>query len=149
MTIVTIYALLGDDLKLIYAPKSSDIYFTNCTIACLFFFSLEVILSSFGIDMYLNSFFFWLDLVSTISLVTDIPPIMDAITGGGGSAETEEGETDVSQQTEAAALARASRGAKLGSKAGRLTRVIRIIRLVRIVKLYKSANHAMAKKEAK
>lgn len=37
----------------------------------------------------------------------------------------------------------------MGSKAGRLTRVIRIIRLVRIVKLYKSANHALAKQEAK
>jgi hypothetical protein len=48
MTIVTIYALLGDDLKLIYAPKMYDYVFTNLTIASLFLFSLELSLQIFG-----------------------------------------------------------------------------------------------------
>jgi hypothetical protein len=44
-------------------------------------------------------------------------------------------------------LARASRGARIGTRAGRMARVIRLIRLVRVVKLYKSANQAMVNKE--
>ena len=82
MTIVTLYALIGDDLKLIYAPKANDIVFTNLTIVSLFLFTLELSLSSFGYENYLNSFFFWLDLVSTASLITDIEPIMDWLAGG-------------------------------------------------------------------
>lgn len=44
-------------------------------------------------------------------------------------------------------MARASRGARIGTRAGRMTRVIRLIRLVRVVKLYKSTNQVMANKE--
>lgn len=39
-------------------------------------------------------------------------------------------------------MAKASRGARIGTKAGRIARVIRLIRLIRIVKLYKTANNA-------
>ena len=42
---------------------------------------IELILASIGKEGYLNSFFYWLDLVSTLSLVTDIPPIWSKIIG--------------------------------------------------------------------
>lgn len=134
MTIVTIYALFGDDCRLIFAPKDADDLFTLLTFISLILFLIELILASIGQPDYFNSFFFWLDLVSSLSLVTDIEPIMNAITGGGDD------ETDT---TDSASLARASRGARIGTKAGRMTRVIRLIRLIRIVKLYKSANQAI------
>lgn len=153
MTIVTLYALLGDDLRLIYAPKDYDEVFTNLTIVSLILFTIELTLSAAAVENYLNSFFFWLDLVSTFSLITDIGPIMDWLSGSDSSQSDDiTGSTIATTgtaQTDTVSLARASRGAKLGSKAGRLTRVIRIIRLVRIVKLYKSANQALAKQEAK
>ena len=130
MTIVTIYALFGDDCRLIFAPKEGDDTFTLLTFISMILFLIELILASIGQPDYFNSFFFWLDLVSTLSLVTDIEPLMDMITGGGEETDT----------TDSASLARASRGARIGTKAGRMTRVIRLIRLIRIVKLYKSAN---------
>jgi hypothetical protein len=40
-------------------------------------------------------------------------------------------------------LARAGRGARIGTRAARFARVIRLIRMIRIMKLYKSANFAM------
>lgn len=40
-------------------------------------------------------------------------------------------------------MARAGRGARIGTKAARLARIIRLIRLIRIVKLYKSADFVM------
>jgi len=151
MTIVTLYALIGDDLKLIYAPKEYDIVFMNLTIVSLALFTSELLLQMFGYDGYTYSFFFWLDFVSTASLITDIEPIMNWLAGEGSASSDghTDGTDEASAQTDSVSLARASRGAKLGSKAGRLTRVIRIIRLVRIVKLYKSANHALAKQDAK
>lgn len=141
MTIVTIYALLGDDLRLIFFPKEADDWFTLLTFISLILFLIELCLASLGQPDYFNSFFFWLDLISSLSLVTDIEPIMAAITGGG--------ENDTDTGTDSASLARASRGARIGTKAGRMTRVIRLIRLIRIVKLYKSANNAIAKQEEK
>lgn len=81
MTIVTLYALIGDDLRLIYAPKEYDHVFTNLVIISFILFLAELILQIIGYEKYLNSFFFWLDLVSTASLITDIEPIMNWLSG--------------------------------------------------------------------
>jgi len=144
MFLVTLYALLGDDIRLLAFPKSLDDTFIKMTIASLFLFLIELTLASIGQPDYLGSFFFWLDLISTLSIITDIPPIMDAMTGAGGGTDAEGGEDDAG---DAASLARASRGARIGTKAGRMTRVIRLIRLIRVVKLYKSATQAQVKEE--
>ena len=146
MFLVTLYALLGDDIRLLAFPKSLDDTFIKMTIASLFLFLIELTLASIGQPDYLGSFFFWLDLISTLSIITDIPPIMDAMTGAGGGTDAE-GEGD--DAGDAASLARASRGARIGTKAGRMTRVIRLIRLIRVVKLYKSATQAQVKEEQK
>jgi hypothetical protein len=81
MTIVTIYALFFDDIRLVVFTKSDDDIFFGITSACLFFFTLEIVLSSYSKpDEYFLSFFFWLDVVSTLSLIPDIGWIMDGIT---------------------------------------------------------------------
>ena len=43
--------------------------------------SFELIIQSIGKDDYLNTFFFWLDLISTVSLITDIDFIWNRILG--------------------------------------------------------------------
>jgi hypothetical protein len=49
---------------------------------CLFFFTIEIIMASYGNPkIYWLSFFFWLDVVSTLSIIPDIGWIMDEITG--------------------------------------------------------------------
>ena len=40
-------------------------------------------------------------------------------------------------------MARAGRGARIGTRAGRIVRIVRMLRLVRIVKLYKHAHQAI------
>ena len=96
-------------------------------------FALELIAASVGKPVYWLSFFFWLDLIATLSLVTDIDPLVEAVSSS-------EQDGNGSAATDTATLARASRGARIGTRAGRMTRVIRLIRLIRVVKLYKSAN---------
>lgn len=131
MTIITIYALLGDDLRIIFSPKSGDPWFLMGTAISMVMFSIEIILASIAKEGYFGSFFFWLDLISTVSLFTDIEPIMDALTGGNSN-----------DAADSAAIARASRGARIGTRAGRIARIVRLIRLIRIVKLYKQADQA-------
>ena len=98
MTIVTIYALLGDDLKLLTTTLEADDFFTAATAISLVLFMLELILASIGKEDYFNSFFFWLDLVSTLSLVTDIPPIMNAIVGDTASNDVLDADIDNMEQ---------------------------------------------------
>jgi len=146
MTLVTIYALLGDDIKLLTTTKEADVYFTWCTAIALVLFMFELILASIGKEGYLNSFFYWLDLVSTLSLITDIPFVWNQIIGDSPTndvgAELNDKDTKKNnsnnKKQDGASLARASRGARIGTKAGRIARVVRLIRLIRIVKLYKS-----------
>ena len=107
------------------------------TIVCFFLFTIELIAASVGKPGYWLSFFFWLDLIATLSIITDIEPLMEALLG----------DTNSAAGADTVTLARASRGARIGTRAGRMARVIRLIRLVRIVKLYKSANQAMVNKE--
>ena len=79
--VFTIYALFGDDMRLYFFMKSSDTTFMTLNIITLLLFTFEIILSSIGVQGYFGNFFFWLDLISTVSLITDIKPLWDLITG--------------------------------------------------------------------
>jgi len=131
MTIVTLYALLGDDLRLLLFPIGADPTFLGLTIFAMFLFTAELILSSIGYLGYFKSFFFWLDLISTISLLSDIEPLMVFII-----------DLFIDDDSNSDSVTQATRGA-------RLARVVRLIRLVRVVKLYKTAKRRRQLKEEK
>lgn len=90
MTIVTLYALLGDDIRLMATTSETDNIFVALTSVSLVLFLIELLLASIGKDGYFNSFFFWLDLISTVSLITDIPVIMDWLTGNTSVVSTDD-----------------------------------------------------------
>lgn len=48
MTILTIYALFGDDLRLLAFTKEDDPVFYSITIACFVFFVIEITLASYS-----------------------------------------------------------------------------------------------------
>lgn len=137
MTILTIYALFGDDVRLFFS-KDIDDFFYGVTSACLFFFTLEIILSIMK-KGYFCSFYFWLDTMATLSLISDIGWIWDPIVGNQ--------DFSASNAQQASQLARAGRGARVGTRAGRIIRIIRLVRLIRIVKLYKHASGAITEKK--
>ena len=85
MLIVTIYALIGDDIRILAFNKDHDDVFLALNILALSLFLIELLLSSIGINEYFGSFFFWLDLLSTLSIVTDIEPLWALIVAIGGS----------------------------------------------------------------
>lgn len=133
MTIITLYALFGDDCKLAWFDRSADEAFNYITTFALILFAIEITLNSLSQEGYFNSFYFWLDIISTISLITDISWVWDTIINKGD-------DYNASNAEQAGQLARAGRGARIGTRAGRIARVIRLIRLVRVGRLWKQAN---------
>ena len=41
-------------------------------------------MASFAKEDYFNGFYFWLDIISTVSIITDIGWVMEGILGDGG-----------------------------------------------------------------
>ena len=50
-------------------------------LACLVFFTLELVLASIAKKDYFLGFYFWLDIISTLSLIPDIGWFWDPIIG--------------------------------------------------------------------
>eukprot|EP00440_Ansanella_granifera_P046420 gb/GFBE01050273.1/.p1 GENE.gb/GFBE01050273.1/~~gb/GFBE01050273.1/.p1 ORF type:complete len:1006 (+),score=225.91 gb/GFBE01050273.1/:1-3018(+) len=129
---LTFWALLGDDLRILTTDKPADQWFNIVTIVCLFFFTVEVVLSSLCKQDYFLGFFFSLDCISTASLVLDLTWVADTL---------------VSDDMAMGEQARSGRTARLGASIGR---VVRVLRLIRIVKLYKAMyEKMMAQKDKK
>lgn len=84
-------------------------------------------------ENYFLKFYFWLDLISTLTMFLDLMWIDQLISGGNGAIQT---------TASVAKVARASRASKIGAKA---TKLIRIIRLIRFLKLYKTASRQLVK----
>lgn len=137
MTVITVYALFADDFRLLFSTKPADDVFYSITLISFLLFLLELLLASLATPDYFLGFYFWLDLIATLSLITDIAWIWDEIVG------TED--VDASNADQAGSVARAGRSARIGTRASRLARVIRLIRLIRVVKLYKNAQNALIK----
>ena len=79
MTLITIYALFFDDIRLIAFPGEYDDYFFGVTLVGMILFFQEICMSTYATPRYKLSFFFWLDLVSTISMIPDCGWIWNAI----------------------------------------------------------------------
>ena len=92
MTVLTLYALFGDDAKLCLADSTADDAFVVAAIMCIIFFGVEIVLQCFAYAWYFRGFYFWVDLASTLSILTEIPAVMAevAILVGGSGGESAE-----------------------------------------------------------
>lgn len=162
MTVVTIYALYSDDVRVLVFNKGADPVFVVFSSIAFFLFLIEIGIQCWCRDKYLKipnsknmycgseamwaerwqslrklicigSFYFWLDLLATLSMVFEIPWMTS---GSGDGVEDNFGEN-----------ARAGKASRAGAKAARILRVVRMIRLVRLVKLYKYFSEKKNKKE--
>jgi len=81
LTLMTVYALIGDDIRVLSTSKPADAIFYGVTFGSLIIFTIEIIVQSICKEGYFLGFFFWLDLISTISLIMDIGWIWNPIMG--------------------------------------------------------------------
>lgn len=131
MFLNTLFALFGDDLRLWLTTKDADIYFEIGFSISLFLFILELLLNSLIRSIYAEPFFFYLDIIATLSLVPDVSWLMWIILILVDRTPIEESK-DVILGTVISSSAASGR-------AQRLIKSIRLIRLIRIIKLYKYA----------
>eukprot|EP00744_Colponema_vietnamica_P002709 GILI01004220.1.p1 GENE.GILI01004220.1~~GILI01004220.1.p1 ORF type:complete len:852 (+),score=253.70 GILI01004220.1:189-2744(+) len=136
MTTWTVYALFADDIRVLSTDSSYDDGFFGTTCVALAFFTVELVAASISRPGYFMSFFFWLDVLSTVSLIPDIGWIWDSIVNS-SSANGVSG---------AAAIAKTGRASRAASRA---SRIIRIVRLIRLIKVYKQAQAHLNTDEVK
>ena len=127
ITLLTLYSLFADDIRIVATPKTADVAFDGMGIALICIFTIEIMLSSFAIDKYFGSFFFVLDIISTLSLLFDVSLFTNLVYSSSFSSYT---------FSQVAAQSKASRAAI------RAVRIVKLFRIIRIVKLYKVASKA-------
>ena len=74
MAAVTLFALIGDDMRLWFTDKWADPIFFSLLIFSIICFTVEILVNSCVVDdpPYKYHFFFWLDIIATISIVPDV-----------------------------------------------------------------------------
>jgi len=85
MSLWTFYALFGDDIRRLATNSYADPVFYSLTIAAMTFYLIEITLSCISKPDYLWSFYFWLDTISTLTMIMDIGWLMDPLLSGGAS----------------------------------------------------------------
>ncbi len=126
---LTIFVLFGDELRLLFFPPAADSTFEALNTIAFVIFFFEIIMNSWiksdfsrgiwKVKGYMFSFFFWLDLMALLSLITDMNWLIRLIG---------------IQSIFSASNSRGVRSNFIGSK---FSRVLRMARLIRLVKLYK------------
>lgn len=81
MTIYTIYALWFDDVRMLAFTKAQDDIFYGITLVGIFCFAFEISLASYAKEEYPWTFFFYLDIISTVSMIPDCGWITDWLSG--------------------------------------------------------------------
>ena len=136
MVVCTLYALASEDVRLAAFPKSADTVFSSLSAAAFVLFTAEIAFTCIARwKSYFMSFYFLLDVIATITLVSDIGWLWEGIVGG---------ESDASD----ASAVRAGRASRAGTRASRIVRIVRLVRLIRIVKLFKLAGQSGSADEA-
>lgn len=95
-------------------------------------YTIEILTLSILKEGYFLRFYFWLDLISTLTMILDLHWINNLMSGTSGLQTT----------TSIVRIARASRVSKIGARSMKL---IRLLRLIRVLKLYKNASKQLQK----
>ena len=75
LLIITLYALFADDYRYLTGRKAIDPVYDVFILICTGIFFIEIIIASTFKPGYFNSYYFYLDIVSTGSLILDYYPV--------------------------------------------------------------------------
>jgi len=77
--ILSIFSLFHEDVKILSLPKTVDYPFHHVNEFIFFFFLFEFLVFIFGQKNFIGSFYFYLDIVSLLSLIPEVHLIWDPI----------------------------------------------------------------------
>ncbi len=124
MTLLTVFVLFADDIRLAYFQISSDEVFFAAFFVSFIIFLLEIILYCIVEKSYFvpyPSFYFWLDLLAAFSIWLDIPWLWNPM------------DEMKSQSLKSDALM-AGKASRVGTRAAKIVRVLRLLRMIRVAK---------------
>lgn len=87
--VLTIFIMFIGDIQNGWLPATSDDAIDALQTVILVLFTIEIVITCFAKEGYLNSFFFWLDVVSTVSIIQDIGFMFDPLLNIGSSTSSE------------------------------------------------------------
>ena len=125
---VVLLALYLDDFRLAILPPKADSACTGIVIFVLAIFSIELILGSLVRPKFFLRFYFLIDLVATLSMLLDIPAIVNKLASANGPPGSGAGYSALDRGQSNSA----------GTRARQITRVCRILRLLRLVHLWQN-----------
>jgi len=131
LILLTIWSLFADELKLLLTTKESDNAFSISIIIVQIIFLIDLIASCIYFEGYRLGFYFWIDLLSIITMLLDIHWFYDIILKNISTNSTFP-KNEILH----------SNNAKVGSRAIRILRIIRLLRIIRISKFYKFSQSA-------
>jgi len=127
MAAVTIFALFGDDFRLWFTTAKADVYIDGALIFSLVAFTVEILVNSCVVDEFKYSFFFWLDIIATVSICVDVKILSDYIESIFG----------IEPETVDVVVGETASQEAGTNKWSKIIKALRLIRLIRIIKLYK------------
>ncbi len=128
VALATVVALLGPDVFMVAFDSGFDAVLQGLLFASLLLFAFELVLTVRVKPEYRWTFYFWLDLVATLSLVADIPLLYEwALPSGSASGSAGSN----------LAILRAGRLVRTGTRAGRALRMLKVVRFMRLMRLFR------------
>lgn len=124
--IMTLFALFMFDINAALLHPNADFTIQLIMTFAFVFFVLELIFAAIANKNFYKDLFFWLDVIATLSIIPDVPWLMDGVMIMLGQ-EPSDGTPD--------AVRAGGRVARVGARAARMVRVMRLLRLLRIFKL--------------
>lgn len=133
--IITLASLFADDLKLYLLPLVLDNIYYALVLINIMLFTFEITVTSIGWKGYFLSFYFFTDIIATLTLFLDLGWLFHAIAG----TRDFKGKEAVDIYN----FAIKGENLKKGTRAAQVIRIIRLIKLLRIIKLYKHLHKIM------
>lgn len=81
MAIIMIFLMLADDIRLVAIPKRLDPVFMALYIVCFAFQIIDITFYCIAVSKYVFGFYFWIDSIAMLSLVSDFTWIWYPLTG--------------------------------------------------------------------
>ena len=81
MAIIMIFLMFADDIRILTIPKWLDPVFMSLYIVCFVFQIFDILFYFFAVKKYLFGFYFWIDSIAMLSLISDITWIWYPLTG--------------------------------------------------------------------
>jgi hypothetical protein len=114
------------------APSSSDDILYGILMWIFVTFCIESFTLCFIMPEYFNSFFFWFDVIGTLSIILDIDWISESFMPDDNNAHQK------------GSILRAARAAKLGARYGRIMRLLKFVKVLNNMPCYKKKEEVQA-----